>query len=1063
MRRIQTFLLSIGFFLFAGSFLSPLPAQDARFRRGDSNADSRIDLSDAIHMLMGLFMGGEQPSCQDASDFNDDGALDISDPLATLGYLFTNGSAPAAPGEQCGSDLTPDALGCTSNGICGRAPVLGQTDFETRSPSGPPGPVALDGRESDDAAAGVPPAPAADPGATPAPERLIEESDIYKIDGDFLFVMNRYRGLQVIDLANLDRPKVLGRAPIFGYPKEMYVRENRAYILVSDYYSFWRDPLAEDSISPVAFHGSQIRILDISDVENPAVIGGIDIEGDLTDSRIVGDIMYVASQRYSWWWNPDSDDQVDETHILAVDIGDPADVKVVDRKEFPRNGWEHHIAVDEDTIYLASSGVENNDWRNGYRTKITYIDISDPAGTVAVRGTAVAPGRVQDRWSMDEFDGVLRVASGQSWGNGDVYLTTYSVRDPDLISRLGQYVLHVNERLTAARFDGPRGYLVSYRNIDPLFTFDLSNPAAPKLLGELEMSGWLDFIVPMGDRLVSLGHEDIVRPEGGRDISLAVSLIDVSLQTKPALLSRVSLDGIWGWVPGDRDDFAKVFKVLDAEGLIVFPFQAWSRTDYRYIGGVQLIDLFDQKLARRGLIRDAGWVERGIPHEEATVLTLSSEIFQVMDIRDRDNPRLRGRLELARNVQEFAPLSDAVAVQLSGDWWRGDTTLTVTPIGDPDSADPLAQVHVPAPYGRMFVNGAMTYVASIREEKAADGSVRQVSHVQVVDLSDPVNPKLRGAVSLPDPIWFGYHSWYWGWGDEAVQVNGSTLAFHRFSQSWWGCRACDVAVGPVGGDWTQAHTIYLVDLANPDAPVLASTVILKDVSWAWGLRVSGSTLYLSSYASQWVDNKEWVTRYHLHRLGVADPANPVVMPAVNIPGMFIDASPDGQYLYTQESTWDQTTQKNRTFFYSLALIDDQAHLQSKTELPGYANGALVKGDSAYASTTWWEVVPLANGQGSRWVNHSELLTVDLSDPQAIKLAGRAKVPFDYAYLQEVDGGRAFLGSWVGVFTYRVEDLYQPSFEQFFRTQGWVQDIVVKGKNAYLPTGYYGVQILELGE
>src|SRR5262249_42837105 len=160
--------------------------------------------------------------------------------------------------------------------------------------------------------------------------------------------------------------------------------------------------------------------------------------------------------------------------------------------------------------------------------------------------------------SMDESKGVLRVASSQSWGNGDVYLTTFSIQNPDAISKLGDYTLQVKESLTAARFDGERGYLVSYRNIDPLFTFDLSNPARPALLGELKMTGWLDFIVPMGDRLVALGHEDLTNPVGGRTISLAVSLIDVSTQAAPQLLSRVSLDGVWGWIPSGRDDFAKV-------------------------------------------------------------------------------------------------------------------------------------------------------------------------------------------------------------------------------------------------------------------------------------------------------------------------------------------------------------------------------------------------------------------------------------------------------------------------------------------------------------------------
>ena len=77
-----------------------------------------------------------------------------------------------------------------------------------------------------------------------------------------------------------------------------------------------------------------------------------------------------------------------------------------------------------------------------------------------------------------------RVASGASWGNGDVYLTSIDVANPDALNQVGQYTLQINESLTSARFDGPRGYLVTYRNIDPLFTFDLADPRAPRLLGD---------------------------------------------------------------------------------------------------------------------------------------------------------------------------------------------------------------------------------------------------------------------------------------------------------------------------------------------------------------------------------------------------------------------------------------------------------------------------------------------------------------------------------------------------------------------------------------------------
>jgi hypothetical protein len=1033
---------------------------EAPFRRGDSNADARPDLSDAVHALNFLYVGGDEPTCKDAADSNDDGELDLSDAVYLLNYLFLGGAALPAPAAACGGDPTPDAVGCAAYAPC--AVSEGPSEFVTPldgSPVFAGGP----GREGDQAGPG--PAPPAEGGA---PERLVEESDIYKLDGTNLFVLNRYRGLQVLDLSDLDRPHLIGRAPIFGYPRDMYVRGERAYVIVSDYYTFWREEVAGSPL--VASWGSQLRILDIADPRDPQVIGAIDLEGEVSDSRIVGDVMYLVAHRYPWYWGYATTDTEDRTEVVAVSIADPADIRVVDREHFPRNGWEHHVNVSSSAIYLAASEYDYLRESGGYRTRIRHIDISDPAGDIIVRGDAVVPGRVQDRWSLDEFEGVLRVASGQSWGNGDVYLTTLDVSDPDHIAPLGSYTLRVNESLTAARFDGPRGYLVSYRNIDPLFTFDLSDPARPRLLGELEMTGWLDFIVPLGDRLVALGHEDLAQPDGGRTISLAVSLIDVSRQDAPALLSRATLDSIWGWVPAGRDDFAKVFRVLSELGLIVFPFQAWSREDYRYVGGVQLVDLdLDlDRLVLRGLIGDAGWVERGIPFDDTTILSLASEVFQVVDIADRDRPRVRGRLELARNVQDFAPLSDEFAVQLSGDWYRGDTQLTVTPLDDPDTPEPVAQLHLPSPYGRMFRNGSFVYVASVHDVTDEAGAViGNVTRVQVVDLSDPAAPRPRGSVDLPEAVWPDYGYWYWGWGDEAVQVNGSTLAFHRFPYWGRGCFDCpfvegDAAAGPAGGgyDYDPAHRIYLVDLSDPDLPAVASTVELEGADWAWGLEAAGTTLYLSFYQS-FVEEDRWLARYYLERIEVADPAAPVVLPRVNIPGMFVEALPGTPYIFTLENFWDPEANRARTLLYSLALDGDRAILQSTAEIEGYAYGVEVEDGAAFTVSYWYESTPLEGGVVG-WESHLDLVAIDLSDPGAIRVAGRAEVPYSWGYLQAVEGGRAFIGSGIGILSYRVDDITAPEFEEFFRTQGWSQEIVVRGDRAYVPSGYYGVQVLELG-
>jgi hypothetical protein len=82
------------------------------FTRGDSNADSRFDLSDAVNTLNALFLGRVELDCEDAADANDDGVLNLTDPIYSLGNLFLGGPNPPPPYPEAGSDPSEDSLTC---------------------------------------------------------------------------------------------------------------------------------------------------------------------------------------------------------------------------------------------------------------------------------------------------------------------------------------------------------------------------------------------------------------------------------------------------------------------------------------------------------------------------------------------------------------------------------------------------------------------------------------------------------------------------------------------------------------------------------------------------------------------------------------------------------------------------------------------------------------------------------------------------------------------------------------------------------------------------------------
>jgi hypothetical protein len=95
-----------------GAFHYPQATGGPRFRRGEVNGDGEHDISDAVTLLLHLFVASAELSCLDSGDANDDGFMDVSDPIYLLDYLLTGGAAPPPPFPGCGVDPTADEIGC---------------------------------------------------------------------------------------------------------------------------------------------------------------------------------------------------------------------------------------------------------------------------------------------------------------------------------------------------------------------------------------------------------------------------------------------------------------------------------------------------------------------------------------------------------------------------------------------------------------------------------------------------------------------------------------------------------------------------------------------------------------------------------------------------------------------------------------------------------------------------------------------------------------------------------------------------------------------------------------
>jgi uncharacterized secreted protein with C-terminal beta-propeller domain len=210
--------------------------------------------------------------------------------------------------------------------------------------------------------------------------------------------------------------------------------------------------------------------------------------------------------------------------------------------------------------------------QSGVTTAIHKFDISSPLRT-QYRGSGTVPGYLLSQWSLSEYRGVLRVVSTETpawWGPGresESFLTTLRARDGGLVQAGRAGGLGKGERVYAVRFVGDTGYVVTFRQIDPLYTLDLAVPERPRVLGELKLPGYSAYLHPIGeDLLLGIGQD---ADEQGRPLGTQLSVFDVSNLRRPARLHTAAL-GL-GWSEAESDHHAFLF--WPRTGLVVIPFE----------------------------------------------------------------------------------------------------------------------------------------------------------------------------------------------------------------------------------------------------------------------------------------------------------------------------------------------------------------------------------------------------------------------------------------------------------------------------------------------------------
>jgi uncharacterized secreted protein with C-terminal beta-propeller domain len=338
--------------------------------------------------------------------------------------------------------------------------------------------------------------------------------------------------------------------------------------------------------------------------------------------------------------------------VVHLDLDEPGPVSATGLMS---DGWT--VYASKSNLYVA----QTSDWwwwgwgwePTEMTTAIHKFELGpSQAEPVRYAASGRVDGWILDQFALSEHNGYLRVAATDFdwwWGTteGEENTSSVTVLADDGRGKLHR-VGHVGglgpgERIFAVRFLGDKGYVVTFEQIDPLFTLDLSDPEAPAVIGELEITGFSSYLHPIGDEyLLAIGQE---ADEEGRVIGMAVSIFDVRDFADPKLAHRYLIEddeASWSWSEALSDHHAFTFH----RGVLSLP--AYISGEERFSGmlvfsvdptdGISEIGRIDHQ--DLGTSDNRAWMRRSVYIEDA-IYSISSAGVKVNHL---ENPEA----ELAR-------------------------------------------------------------------------------------------------------------------------------------------------------------------------------------------------------------------------------------------------------------------------------------------------------------------------------------------------------------------------------------------------------------------------------
>lgn len=461
----------------------------------------------------------------------------------------------------------------------------------------------------------------------------VDESDIVKTNGTHIFSVKDHV-VTITEVKDGELKKVGTIVPKLSsftdQVLEMYVDEDRLVLIMqqaketlTDESAAWGEEPIEDNMMvdasslgaklarDVAYdflttYNTVLYTYDISNPSNPVQIGQIEQDGNYNTSRKIDDIVYLFTYDGVVLDIKKTDDGEAIAEYLPKVNGETF---TYDSIYLPERGTQglvvSSISLDNPNeivdktlilndyvnIYVSTSGLYL--YRCNYETNMEVTEIAkfslDKGHILAVAAASV-PGSIQDTFAINEYSGNLRVLTSGFNINGvrnrtnQLYILDKELNPAGKIENIAP-----DEMIYAARYFGDLAYFITYRNTDPLFAADLSDINNPKILGELEITGYSEYLHMWDeDKLLGIGYE--TDPKTGRNKGLKLVMFDISDPTELSIIDTVVLK--------DMDYSAGLYYykcVLADKNANMIGFPITSYNDDSYEVGYQMYSFADDE------------------------------------------------------------------------------------------------------------------------------------------------------------------------------------------------------------------------------------------------------------------------------------------------------------------------------------------------------------------------------------------------------------------------------------------------------------------------------------